>query len=127
MGSPATTSLWITSHSLPIAEPPANQPPASSMPPKKTQRKAKPEKKQKKVKDPNAPKRPMSAYFPFMNEVRDATKAENPGLKIGDIAKLLGERWGKKEEEEEKEEEKEEKKKDDARSKKRKANATLPK
>merc|ERR1712129_245826 len=58
------------------------------------------EKKGKKGKDPNAPKRPMSAYFLFMNEVRDATKAETPGLKIGDIAKLLGERWGKMEDEE---------------------------
>ena len=33
-------------------------------------RAAKKEKKQKKKKDPNAPKRPMSAYFLFMNEQR---------------------------------------------------------
>merc|ERR1712129_368535 len=63
-------------------------------PPKKTQRKAKPEKKQKKVKDPNAPKRPMSAYFLFMNSVRPEVRKENPEATIGDIAKIMGKMWG---------------------------------
>merc|ERR1711936_1441027 len=40
------------------------------------------EKKQRKKKDPNAPKRPMSAYFLFMN----ATS--------GEVAKILGKMWG---------------------------------
>merc|ERR1719378_1544771 len=56
--------------------------------------------KGKKGKDPNAPKRPMGAYFLFMNDHRDATKAENPGLKIGEIAKLLGQKWANIEKEE---------------------------
>merc|ERR1711879_819451 len=57
-------------------------------------------KKGKKGKDPNAPKRPMGAYFLFMNDYRDATKAENPDLKIGEIAKLLGQKWATIEKEE---------------------------
>ena len=64
------------------------------MPPKKTQRKAKPEKKQKKVKDPNAPKRPMSAYFLFMNSVRPEVRKDNPEATIGEIAKIIGKMSG---------------------------------
>merc|ERR1712226_1750504 len=66
----------------------------------KKAKKEKKEKKGKKGKDPNAPKRPMGAYFLFMNDYRDATKAENPDLKIGEIAKLLGEKWANIEKEE---------------------------
>jgi len=51
-------------------------------------------KKEKKVKDPNAPKRPMSAYFLFMNATRASVKKENPDYGIGDIAKELGRLWG---------------------------------
>merc|ERR1712002_745749 len=51
-------------------------------------------KKAKKVKDPNAPKRPMSAYFLFMNATRPKVKKENPDYGIGDIAKVLGQLWG---------------------------------
>merc|ERR1712004_967527 len=62
--------------------------------------KEKKEKKGKKAKDPNAPKRPMGAYFLFMNDHRDATKAENPEMKIGEIAKILGQKWANLEKEE---------------------------
>merc|ERR1712002_569172 len=48
---------------------------------------------EKKVKDPNAPKRPMSAYFLFMNATRPKVKKENPDFGIGDIAKELGRQW----------------------------------
>merc|ERR1711988_456248 len=58
----------------------------------------------KKAKDPNAPKRPMGAYFLFMNDHRDATKAENPEMKIGEIAKILGQKWANLEKEEKYEE-----------------------
>ena len=37
------------------------------------------QKKQKKKKDPNAPKRPTSAYFFFAGDVRPAIREENPG------------------------------------------------
>jgi hypothetical protein len=50
--------------------------------------------KAKKVKDPNAPKRPLSAYFLFMNVARPQVKKENPDFKIGDIAKEMGKMWG---------------------------------
>lgn len=51
------------------------------------------EKKTKKKKDPNAPKRPPSAFFLFCAEHRPKIKSESPGLSIGDTAKRLGEMW----------------------------------
>ncbi|XP_070712626.1 high mobility group protein B2a [Pempheris klunzingeri] len=47
----------------------------------------------KKKKDPNAPKRPPSAFFVFCSDHRPRIKEENPGISIGDIAKKLGELW----------------------------------
>lgn len=47
----------------------------------------------KKFKDPNAPKRPPSAFFLFCSDYRPKIKGEHPGLTIGDIAKKLGEMW----------------------------------
>ena len=47
----------------------------------------------KKFKDPNAPKRPPSAFFLFCSEYRPKIKGEHPGLSICDIAKKLGEMW----------------------------------
>nr|XP_045360414.1 high mobility group protein B1-like [Camelus bactrianus] len=47
----------------------------------------------KKFKDPNAPKRPPSAFFLFCSEYRPKIKGEYLGLSIGDIAKKLGEMW----------------------------------
>jgi len=49
----------------------------------------------KRKKDPNAPKRPPSAFFVFCSDHRARIKNENPGIGIGDIAKKLGELWGK--------------------------------
>jgi len=50
-------------------------------------------KKAKKEKDPNAPKRPLTAFFLFCNDRRPAIKAKNPDLRIGDVAKELGKMW----------------------------------
>ncbi|TWW74607.1 high mobility group-T protein-like [Takifugu flavidus] len=50
-------------------------------------------KKKKKFKDPNAPKRPPSAFFIFCSEFRPKVKGEHPGLTIGEVAKKLGELW----------------------------------
>uniref|UniRef100_A0A2K6GGP4 High mobility group protein B1 n=1 Tax=Propithecus coquereli TaxID=379532 RepID=A0A2K6GGP4_PROCO len=47
----------------------------------------------KKFKDPNAPKRPPSAFFLFCSEYRPKIKGGHPGLSIGDVAKKLGEMW----------------------------------
>ncbi|KAM8853943.1 high mobility group protein B1b [Synchiropus picturatus] len=49
--------------------------------------------KKKRFKDPNAPKRPPSAFFLFCSDFRPKVKGENPGLSIGDTAKKLGEMW----------------------------------
>nr|CAG8433481.1 13063_t:CDS:2 [Entrophospora candida]CAG8434655.1 1419_t:CDS:2 [Entrophospora candida] len=39
------------------------------------------------------PKRALSAYMFFVRENREKVKAENPGAKFGEIAKLVGEKW----------------------------------
>ncbi|TKC47289.1 hypothetical protein EI555_006476, partial [Monodon monoceros] len=51
----------------------------------------------KKFKDPNAPKRPPSAFFLFCSECRPKLKGEHPGLSIGDekTAAKLKEKCGK--------------------------------
>lgn len=50
-------------------------------------------KKRKKDKDPNAPKKPLTAYFAWMNENRSRIKEENEGATIGEVAKIAGEEW----------------------------------
>lgn len=48
------------------------------------------EKKGKKAKkDPNAPKRNMSAYFLYSIDARPTVKEENPDASFGDIARLI--------------------------------------
>ena len=47
----------------------------------------------KKKKDPNAPKRNMSAYFIYSNEVRESVRSENPDAKFGDIAKIISKQY----------------------------------
>lgn len=49
--------------------------------------------KRKRRKDPNAPKRPLSAFFLFCADERPKVRVENPELGVGEIAKELGERW----------------------------------
>ena len=48
---------------------------------------------QKPMKDPNAPKKPLSAYFLFSPEERLKVKNENPDFSITEVAKELGKRW----------------------------------
>lgn len=50
-------------------------------------------KRRKQQKDPNAPKRSLSAFFWFSNDERSKVKAANPEYGVGDIAKELGRRW----------------------------------
>ena len=50
-------------------------------------------KKKKKKKDADAPKRPMSAYFLWLNENRERIKTENPGIGVAEVAKKGGEQW----------------------------------
>uniref|UniRef100_UPI0037E86D26 high mobility group protein B1-like n=1 Tax=Semicossyphus pulcher TaxID=241346 RepID=UPI0037E86D26 len=56
--------------------------------------------KKKRYKDPNAPKRPPSAFFLFCADFRSKVKGETPGLSIGDTAKKLGQMWNESSSEE---------------------------
>ena len=47
----------------------------------------------KPMKDPNAPKKPLSAYFLYSQEERLRVKEEYPDYSITEIAKELGRRW----------------------------------
>jgi hypothetical protein len=49
--------------------------------------------KAKKVKDPNAPKKGMSAFMLFSNDQRNKIKTENPDLSFGEIGRKVGEAW----------------------------------
>ncbi|ORZ39441.1 high mobility group box domain-containing protein [Catenaria anguillulae PL171] len=79
----APTTLHFTFPNMPKAA-------KDSSPPPKTRR---PRATKKAAKDPNKPKRPMTAFFIFSGEHRDEVKKANPDLKVGQIAKVLGERW----------------------------------
>jgi len=56
--------------------------------------------KEKKTKDPNAPKRPLSAYMFYSKDVREDTKSENPDATFGELGKILGSKWSGLSEEE---------------------------
>merc|ERR1712105_166154 len=48
----------------------------------------------KSVKAEGQPKRPMSAYFLWMNDVgRASVKEQNPGASITEVSKKCGEEW----------------------------------
>lgn len=47
----------------------------------------------KRKKDPNAPKRGLSAYMFFANENRERVREENPGIAFGALGRKLGELW----------------------------------
>lgn len=57
---------------------------------------------EKKVKDPNAPKRPPSAYLLFQNEVRKEMQEKFPNSPYHDVLNKISERWKKMSEEEKK-------------------------
>lgn len=54
-------------------------------------------KKRRHTKDPNAPKRSLSAFFWFCNDERPKVKGMNPEFGIGDVAKVLGRMWSEAE------------------------------
>ena len=49
--------------------------------------------KKKKLKDPNAPKRPMNAYLLFVKKNRAAIARENPAMKNSEVLIEVGRRW----------------------------------
>ena len=68
----------------------------------KTVKKEKKSKKNLGVDGVTKPKKGLTAYFCFMNATRQQVKIENPGDKVGDIAKKLGAMWSSMGEEEKK-------------------------
>ena len=52
------------------------------------------------LKDPNAPRRPTTAYLLFCQQNRDKLRAANPGMSFLDITKELGQQWTRLDEEE---------------------------
>merc|ERR1712080_273773 len=53
------------------------------------------ERRKKKTKLPGQPKKPMSAYFLWLNgEGREKIKEENPGISVTEVSKKAGEIWG---------------------------------
>jgi len=49
--------------------------------------------KKKRTKDPNAPKRALSAFFWFCNDERPKVRDVNPKYTVGEVAKELGKKW----------------------------------
>lgn len=49
--------------------------------------------KRKRVKDPNMPKRPLSAFFFFCEDERPKVRVSNPDWRVSEVAKELGRRW----------------------------------
>lgn len=47
----------------------------------------------RKKKDPNAPKRSLSAYLFYCAEYREAVKNKNPEKKITEVASILADQW----------------------------------
>eukprot|EP01135_Chromosphaera_perkinsii_P007243 Nk52_evm51s745 gene=Nk52_evmTU51s745 len=56
--------------------------------------KASPFRAKRAKKDKNAPKRAMSAFIFFGNEIRPKVKQQNPECKITEIASIIGKLWG---------------------------------
>ncbi|KAI8885347.1 HMG box protein, partial [Backusella circina FSU 941] len=61
--------------------------------PKESAKPARVEKKKRDKKDPNAPKRGLSAYMFFSQANREKIKQENPDATFGQLGKILGEKW----------------------------------
>jgi hypothetical protein len=50
-------------------------------------------KNERPPKDPNAPKRPITAFLAFSNRHRTLVKAQNPGMRTTSISKILAQMW----------------------------------
>eukprot|EP01017_Pseudomicrothorax_dubius_P023446 TRINITY_DN2504_c0_g1_i4.p1 TRINITY_DN2504_c0_g1~~TRINITY_DN2504_c0_g1_i4.p1 ORF type:complete len:211 (+),score=70.97 TRINITY_DN2504_c0_g1_i4:320-952(+) len=61
--------------------------------PEEDETSGKKKRKKKKERDPNAPKKPSSAYILFFRERRNKFMQENPNLKPHEVTKMLGKEW----------------------------------
>jgi hypothetical protein len=50
-------------------------------------------KPQRKKKDPNAPKGPGNVFFLYCRLERDKIKDEHPTENLGEVTRLLGQKW----------------------------------
>ena len=57
------------------------------------------EKKAKKTKDPNRPKKPLTAYFMYLKDHRAEIKEQNPDAKVTEITKIASDLWKSADEE----------------------------
>ncbi|KAK8658392.1 hypothetical protein V6N13_036599 [Hibiscus sabdariffa] len=81
----------------------ANKKPVERKKPSTAEPNPKKPKKLKKGKDPNAPKRPPTAFFLFMDDFRKSYKEANPDAKgVTGVAKEGGEKWKSMSDEEKK-------------------------
>ncbi|KDR74088.1 hypothetical protein GALMADRAFT_227783 [Galerina marginata CBS 339.88] len=71
--------------------PTCNSPTCLFLQRKAAEKAEKPSRKAKK--DPNAPKRALSAYMFFSQDWRERIKTENPDAGFGEVGKLLGAKW----------------------------------
>jgi hypothetical protein len=51
------------------------------------------DKPQRRKKDPNAPKGPGNVFFLYCRLERDKIKDQYPNENLGDVTKLLGQKW----------------------------------
>ena len=51
-------------------------------------------------KSPGAPKQPLSSYFHFLNDCREAVRKESPDMSFKEISKKLSQKWSQLEQEE---------------------------
>lgn len=63
------------------------------VPPPGSGRRARRARGMKKIKDPNKPKRALSAFFYYANEERPKVRSLNPDFSVGEVAKELGRQW----------------------------------
>ena len=49
--------------------------------------------KKRVKKDPNAPKKALSAYMLWLNDTREQIKKDNPGISITELSKKAGVLW----------------------------------
>jgi len=47
----------------------------------------------RKNKDPNAPKKALSAFMLYSNKVRDSVKKANPDMSFGELGKAIANKW----------------------------------
>lgn len=51
-------------------------------------------KRRKQMKDPNAPKRALTAFILYSNDHRNSIREANPDLPVTEVSRELGRRWG---------------------------------